>query len=155
MPQLNPGGKFVFGRSMICRDGTIQLPEQALKEHGITQEGKVCLFTGSKSTGGFCVTRKGLLKPSKLGHILTDLPQLSEYSANIGDFIHYKGRFYCWTHISEDGRLRLSGEMMRFLTLKPEMKLLSIRSSDIAFTMGAKGPLIERAERFSGEIPEY
>lgn len=50
--------------------------------------------TGSKSTGGFCVTRQGLLLPS-------------------------------------------------------------IRSSDIAFTMGAKGPLWERAKHFDGEIPLF
>ena len=33
------------------------------------------------------------------------------------------------------------------------MELLSIRSSDIAFTMGAKGPLLEKAETYDGEIP--
>lgn len=43
---------------------------------------------------------------------------------------------------------------MAFLHLKPEMRLLSIRSSDIAFTMGAKGgPLLEKAAHFDGEIP--
>lgn len=34
-------------------------------------------------------------------------------------------------------------------------KLLSIRSSDIAFTMGAKGPLLEKEKRFDGEIEVY
>lgn len=34
--------------------------------------------------------------------------------------------------------------MMAFLHLKPEMRLLSVRSSDIAFTMSVKGPLLER-----------
>ena len=41
------------------------------------------------------------------------------------------------------------------LDLKPEMKLLSIRSSIIAFTMGAKGPLLEKAENYNGEIPLF
>ena len=35
------------------------------------------------------------------------------------------------------------------------MELLSIRSSDIAFTMGAKGPLLEKAENYDGEIPLF
>ena len=35
------------------------------------------------------------------------------------------------------------------------MQLLSIRSSDIAFTMGAKGPLLEKAAHFDGEIPLF
>ena len=39
--------------------------------------------------------------------------------------------------------------------LKPEMRLLSIRSSDIAFTMGAKGLLLEKAVNFDGEIPLF
>ena len=37
----------------------------------------------------------------------------------------------------------------------PQMQLLSIRSSDIAFTMGAKGPLLEKAAHFGGEIPLF
>ena len=53
----------IFGRA----NGVLQFPEQAIHEYDITSEGKVYLFTGSKSTGGFCVTRKGLLEPSKLG----------------------------------------------------------------------------------------
>jgi pimeloyl-ACP methyl ester carboxylesterase len=45
--------------------------------------------------------------------------------------------------------------MMKFLHLKPQMQPLSIRSSDIAFTMGAKGPLWERVKHFDGEIPLF
>ena len=38
----------------------------------------------------------------------------------------------------------------------PQMQLLSIRSSDIAFTMGAKGPLLlEKAANYEGMIPRY
>ena len=70
MPQMNKGGKFVFGKSNIQESGKIQFPIQAMSEYQITAEGKVYLFTGSKVTCGFCVTRKGLLLPSKLGHIL-------------------------------------------------------------------------------------
>ena len=70
MPQMNKGGKFIFGKSLIRTDGTLRIPPQAMEEYHIADEGKVYLFTGSKITGGFCVTRKGLLHPSKLGHIL-------------------------------------------------------------------------------------
>lgn len=72
MPQMNKGGKFIFGKSLIRTDGTLRIPPQAMEEYHIADEGKVYLFTGSKITGGFCVTRKGLLHPSKLGHILDD-----------------------------------------------------------------------------------
>ena len=152
---MNKGGKFIFGESVIRPDGTVQLPPQAMEEYRIADEEKVYLFTGSKITGGFCVTRKGLLHPSKLGHILDDTPSLLHYAARSGEFIRYKGRSYCWTEISQDGKIRLTEEMMDFLTLKPGMALLSIRSSDIAFTMGAKGPLLEKAEKYDGEIPVF
>ena len=93
MPQMNKEGKFIFGKSLIWTDGTLRIPPQAMEEYHIADEGKVYLFTGSKCTGGFCVTRKGLLHPSKLGHILDDTPPLLDYSAGSGEFIKYKGAF--------------------------------------------------------------
>lgn len=39
MPQLNKGGKFVFGRSRIGADGRVQFPTQAVEEYRITGEG--------------------------------------------------------------------------------------------------------------------
>lgn len=155
MPQMNKGGKFIFGKSLIRDDLTIHLPTQALTEYNAASEGKVYLFTGSKATGGFCVTRKGLLEPSKLGHILTDNPALQNYQTAEGEFSKYKGRSYCWVNISENGIIRLNQQILDFLNLEIGMKLLSIRSSDIAFTMGATGPLLERADNYKGEIPLY
>ena len=148
-----PVKEFIHGKSLIRDELTIHLPTQALTEYNATSEKKVYLFTGSKVTGGFCVTRKGLLEPSKLGHILTDNPALLNYQTAEGEFIPYKGRSYCWVNISENGVIQLSQQIMDFLNLKIGMELLSIRSSDIAFTMGAAGPLLERAENYAGEIP--
>ena len=152
MPQMNKGGKYVFGKSLIRKDGSVFLPPMALREYDITCEHRVYLFTGSKSTGGFCVTRKGLLLPSKLGHILTENPGLLEYALSESEFVRYKGRAYCWMDISADGVLRLSPKTLSFLNLETGMNLLSIRSSDIAFTMGARGPLFEREKNFTGKI---
>ena len=134
MPQMNRGGKFIFGRSLVHEDGTVRLPDQAAEEYGLTAGSRVYLFTGSKVTGGFCVTRKGLLEPSKLGHILTDNPALQSYQTAEGEFIKYKGRSYCWVNISENGIIQLNQQILDFLNLKIGMELLSIRSSDIAFT---------------------
>lgn len=155
MPQMNKGGKFIFGKSLIREDLTIHLPPQALTEYNATAEGKVYLFTGSKITGGFCVTRRGLLEPSELGHILMDNPALQNYQTAEGEFIKYKGRSYWWVNISETGVIQLNQKMVDFLNLDIGMELLSIRSSNIAFTMGAKGPLLEKAENYDGEITIY
>lgn len=155
MPQLNKGGKFIFGKSLIRDDLTIRLPAQAVEEYEITSEGRVYLFTGSKSTGGFCVTRKGLLQPSQLGHILAENPKLSDYLVAEGEFVPYKGRSYCWVSISEDGIIQLTPDALCFLNLQEGVELLAIRSSNIAFTMGAKGPLLARAEAYPGEIAMF
>lgn len=32
MPQMNKGGKFIFGRSLIQENGSLQLPSQAIQE---------------------------------------------------------------------------------------------------------------------------
>lgn len=155
MPQMTKGGKFIFGKSVIRDDGTVLFPSQAISEYDITVDKRVYLFTGSKSTGGFCVTRKGLLYNSKLSHILNDLPELRDFTVQSGEFIRYKGRGYCYIDITSDGRIKLTDEMLCYLNIKKGMELLSIRSSDIAFTMGAYGPLLEKSLYFKGEIPLY
>lgn len=111
MPQLNKGGKFVFGKSRVREKGELFLPKQAMEEYDICREDRVYIFTGAKATGGFCVTRKR--------------------------------------------RLLLAGPLLRELDLSVGAELLCIRSSDIAFTLGARGPLLERAKNYSGEIPVY
>lgn len=155
MPQLNKGGKFVFGFSVVRDDLTIHIPSQALSEYDATRDGKVIIFTGSKITGGFCVTTYPLLSGSKLKHILEDCPALKDCLLSEGEFIQYKGRKYAWLGIDGNGVIKLPQSTLEVLKLQPGMELLSIRSSDIAFTMGAKGPLLEKAHNFQGNIAKY
>lgn len=155
MPQLNKGGKFVFGFSVVRDDLTIRIPPRALSEYNAAQDGKVIIFTGSKITGGFCVTTYPLLSGSKLKHILEDCPALRDGRLSAGEFIPYKGRKYAWLGIDGDGVIKLPQSALAVLELRFGMELLSIRSSDIAFTMGAKGPLLEKAHNFHGEIERY
>ena len=145
MPQLNKGGKFVYGLSLIQNDYSLNIPPQAIEEYDIVSEGKVYINSGSKKTGGFVVSRKGLLLDSKIGNILKETTELCDYSLPEGQMVKYKGRFYCWLHISEKGSIKLTPEMVENFDVKAGDKLMSIRSSDIAFTMGAKGPLMEKA----------
>lgn len=69
---MNKGEKYIFGKSLIQDDLTIYLSSQAVEEYHAGVEGRAYLFTASESAGGFCVTRRGLLEPSKLGHILAE-----------------------------------------------------------------------------------
>lgn len=155
MPQLNKGGKFVFGFSVISNHNSLQIPEPVLREYGVAKEGRVIIFTGSRITGGFCVTSRTLLANSKLKHILDDCPALANYEAEKGRFIRYKGRGYSWLNISPAGVICLADGAMDDLHLSVGSKLISIRSSDIAFTMGAKGPLMDKAYAYPGDMPMY
>ena len=101
------------------------------------------------------MTRKGLLYPSKIGNILKDTPALLNYALREGELVPYKGRFYCWINISPDGMIALPVETAAFLQLTAGAQLLSIRSSDIAFVMGAKGPLLEKAKNYHGVIEVF
>lgn len=155
MPQLNKGGKFVFGLSMIHDDLSVHFPTQALKEYHVLNDDKIIIFTGSKITGGFCVTTYPLLSTSKLSHILQECPQLENQSIPQGTLITYKGRKYTWLSLKQNGSIQLSPQLLKQLDLNVGNELLCIRSSDIAFTMGAKGPLLEKAYKYEGNIERY
>ncbi|WP_235315076.1 hypothetical protein [Porphyromonas gulae] len=73
----------------------------------------------------------------------------------MGKLITYKGRGYTWVPIGEGGMISLTPELMKALRLQVHSELLAIRSINIAFTMGAKGPLWEKAQAFNGEITRY
>lgn len=82
-------------------------------------------------------------------------PALRDGLLSAGEFIQYKGRKYAWLGIDSDGVIKLPQSTLKVLELQSGMELLSIRSSDIAFTMGAKGPLLEKSHNFHGEIERY
>lgn len=154
MPQVTKGGKYIFGWSIVSESGLVALPAMAVDEYNIACEQKAVLFTGSKKTGGFCVTRVGLLQQSPMG-ILSDHPELAGYQIAEGAFFPYKGRQYSWVSITKPGLIQLTEEMMKVLQIAPGTKLLSIRGSCYAFVMGAKGPLLERAENYDGDIDVF
>lgn len=80
---------------------------------------------------------------------------LKNYELREGQFVKYKGRSYCWVSITHDGVLRLSEEILKTFSIKRGDRLLSIRGSNVALGMGAKGPLIKLANEYTGEIPTY
>ena len=53
------------------------------------------------------------------------------------------------------GESIIRSDGMDLLEPEPGMRLLSVRSSSIAFTMGAIGILLDKAEHFGGVIPLF
>ena len=90
----------------------------------------------------------------KLKNILEENPSLADRSLREGELITYKGRKYGWLALKEN-TVYLSDDLMKMLEIKVGDKLLAIRSSDIAFTMGVKGSLIEKANGYQGIIEEF
>ena len=58
-------------------------------------------------------------------------------------------------HYPKKETVQLPQKTLKFLNLKAGDRLMSIRSSDIAFTMGAKGPLIEKGMNYPGQIEVF
>jgi hypothetical protein len=154
MPQIAKGGKYIFGWSLIGQDGRIQIPLEAQDEYHLVSEDNVILISGSKTTGGFAVTTKTLLQQSELSDVLVSHPALAECQIGEGEAMRYKGRLYSWVGLGQGGILTLSSTTLSAYEVKHGEYLLVIRGSDIAFAMGAKGPLLEKAKRHT-EIPVF
>lgn len=154
MPQMTKGGKYIFGWSKIGQNGELTFPTMAVKEYNLQKETYIYIVSGSKQTGGFCVMTEPLLSHSTLKNVLEENPSLADRSLSEGELIAYKGRKYGWLALNKS-EVYLSDDLMKMLEIKVGDKLLAIRSSDIAFTMGVKGSLIEKANDYQGIIEEF
>lgn len=154
MPQLSKGGKFIFGWCLIRDNGLIKLPSIIIDEYGLSDKTHIFLVTGSKQTGGFSLMPKHLLESSELSNILRNNPSLVNLSIKEGELIKYKGRRYCWLSITS-GRVELNNSLLHHLDISIGDKLLAIRSSNIAFTLGAKGRIYELAEQYPNDIEVF
>ena len=154
MPKMTKGGKYIFGWSRIRVNGELIFPRMAVDEYNLQEETYIYIVSGSKQTGGFCVMTDPLLSHSKLKNILKENSSLADRSLSEGELIAYKGRKYGWLSLKEN-TVYLSNDLMKMLEIKVGDKLLAIRSSDIAFTMGVKGRLIEKANGYRGIIEEF
>jgi len=155
MPRLRKGGKYVYGWSVIHSGYSIQFPPEAIIEYNICSEGRVFLISGSKTTGGFAVSKKPLMEQSVYNGIFLQYPDLRDYKTSEGEFFQYKSRKYTWVSVSNSGKIFLNENTIHILDLNINDKLLVIRSSNIAFMMGVKGPLIEEANQYQGLITVY
>jgi len=142
MPQLAKGGKYVYGWSRIGRNGRIRLPGEAMKEYRLRVGDRVILMSGSRTSGGFGLTRKSFLRSSPLARILDETPRLASYRLREGEPWKCGSRFLCWLEIRRGGTIHLPAAARAAYGLRPGGRVMSVRSSDIAIGFAAKGPLI-------------
>jgi hypothetical protein len=135
VPQIRKGGTFIFCWSTIKSDFSIQFPIEVINEYDICSEDKVFLITGSKTTGGFAVSKKAFMEKSIFNNIFIVYNDLGNYKTREGDFLKYKDRKYTWIPINNEGKIFLNQDILSSLSLKINGILLSIKSSNIAFMM--------------------
>jgi hypothetical protein len=53
MPQITPGGKYVFGWSIIHTENQILIPPETMQEYGFVPGKPAFMISGSKTSGAF------------------------------------------------------------------------------------------------------
>lgn len=154
MPQLRHQGKYVYGWSVIREENTLHFPPDVISEYMLEENSDIVLFSSSKISGGFCISRLDTLKSSKLSKIVENNPAL-EMEDCIGKIVPYKGKSYCHLKLDDQGNINLSQEIMNYFSVKNGDKLLIIRGSNIAFDCLLKGPLVEVANESDKHIDVF
>ena len=145
MPQMSKGGKYVFGWSRIREDGGVVIPGEAVREYHLRKGQRVMLISGSKTTGGLVVARISMIKDSEISEVLENNPDLAHFRIKEGETIRYKSRLYGWAKLHDHGLIVLPQYTLTMFDIKPGDCLLSIRGSNLAFVLGVKGPIVEKA----------
>nr|WP_162990937.1 hypothetical protein [Maliibacterium massiliense] len=153
MPQLHFGGKYVYAYCNLAPSGRLSLPAQALAEYGLRAASDVILFSGSATSGGCCVTSAALLAASPLAHILRAHPSLAADGPASQQMVRAGAHLYCRAALDDAGALTLTAGTLAAFALAPLQRLLCIRSSNIAFSLAAQGPLLSRARTYAGDTP--
>jgi hypothetical protein len=120
MPQLEKGGKWVFGWIIVQNSKRIAVPLEAYHEYGF-QDGEAIVFTcGSRRSGGFGIGRTDRI-PSQL-----------------------KKRVLAHGRMGKMGQVALPPEV----EVQEGDRLLAVRGSGFALGFLARGPIYELALQY-------
>lgn len=121
MPRLAKGGKWTFGWVIVGSEREIVIPPDAWDEYGFRVGDEAILMPGSKTSGGFGLSRPALLAEAreKSGAGLRELG---------------RGRF-------GEGRVVLPAEV----GARPGERFLTVRGSGYGLGFAARGPIYQEA----------
>ena len=117
MPQLEKGGKWVFGWVIVDADRRIRIPQDAWTEYGFSAEQEAIFLKGSITSGGF-----GIATKERIPEILT-------------------GRRFGMGRFLSNREFLLPSD----IDVEPGQKLLAVRGSGHAPGFTARGPIFELA----------
>ena len=147
MPQLVKGGKNAFAWSKVSDTGRIIIPDDAFEEYTFQENEIVILISGSKTSGGFALTRMEKFLDSTISHaVLKSHPGLIKQEIPEGESVRFGSRFFCWIQIN-DKSITLPTETLNNYSVKNGDLLLTVRGSDLGLAFIVKGPMIKEAKK--------
>lgn len=149
MPQLVKGGKNAFGWSEVSEKGKIVIPPDAFTEYHFTDGDKLILISGSKTSGGFGLSKLESIKRSEIFKNLRPYPELMEYKINEGETIKIKNKIYCWVLV-QNKSIKVPLKTLRLYGIQKRDSLLTVRGSNLALGFIVRGPIIEEARKHPG-----
>ncbi|MBN1696729.1 MAG: hypothetical protein JW881_04385 [Spirochaetales bacterium] len=154
MGRLVKGGKYVFGWSIVGKNGSITVPPEAGVSYGLHPHTKIYVLPGSKTSKGFAITTPDLIKKSVLVNMITSLPDVFHFKRLPGGFMTYNDKTVTWSKI--DGRLifRIEHPILEKYSVHAGDRLLAGRGSRYALAFIKEGKIIEEALKHP-ELPVF
>jgi hypothetical protein len=117
MPQLEKGGKWVFGWVVVRAGKKIAVPPEAYREYSFQAGGEIVFTRGSQRSGGF-----GIGRADKVPALL-------------------RKRVLAQGQMSKNGRVVLPSEV----EVQTGDRLVAVRGSGLALGFLARGPIYQEA----------
>ena len=149
MPQLIKGGKYIFGWSIVNKDGRISIPDEAKEEYSFKPYDKVYILQGSRTSKGFAITNKRIIKNSILINIIKDMPDLFNFSKLDNGYIEKNNKIYAWSEVDNDGYFRIDLKVLNKYSIRVGDKLLVGRGSGFALAFIKEGMIVKEALQHS------
>ena len=145
MPQLVRGGKYIFGWSHVSETGRIRIPEEAREEYHFRPFDKIFIMSGSRTSKGFSVTKKNLIKDSVIYNKLSNHKELIHFQELPNGYIQEKDKTYTWSEVDADGYFKISEEVLKQYHVNVNENVLVGRGSGFALAFIRTGSIVKEA----------
>jgi len=154
MPQLVKGGKHVYGLSKVGENGSIVIPPEAAEEYGFRDGDRVILMSGSRTSGGFGLTKPDIVGKSQLSLLAESLPDLFAFRIPEAKPVSHKGRLFCWTKIMPGSRIVVPPDTLSGYGIGAGDLLAAGRGSFLSIAFIVRGRIMEEARKHP-ELPVF
>jgi bifunctional DNA-binding transcriptional regulator/antitoxin component of YhaV-PrlF toxin-antitoxin module len=145
MPQLVKGGKYVFGWSLVKSSGTIRVPEEARNEYRLKPNDRLYVLQASKTSKGFAITTRKLIKNSIFNETIRKIPNLFSFCLLENGYAVYENKTYTWTVMDCSGYLKIDPNILEKYSVSINDKLLVGRGSRYALAFIKQGTIVNEA----------